>query len=388
MEVAQLTLTRFAPFIKSLVYCAERSTDWTWEEFESNIKHAKNRNPEHGCGDSHLRHLWSQLHQLDIEQQQLLQSGELWGIFCDCLKTVTQVYRIELPDQRHGHEYCQCRRNVSEAERRTFNPLPRDTICHHGRTASDLVLEAKHGECICYKTRFAESITIAWPRILNAISTTGNSTITEITTTSWTWFRSGLLDIMAVDMTASQRLNALDVLPNLTSLTLTINLGRHFEERTLLLPTEGRDLAEVLRLAVNLKTLQFGCPYPPCRQRKGIDDTATIFHLLLHDCVFPKLRFLRLSNFSIPEQPSLGFLRNLPLLEEIHISGLFLTSGAWTNVNEYMCSWSGTKELDRCRDGNDSTVWMHVRGPRATASTTLEIIKPYWRPTPYRLGVY
>ena len=247
LEIAKSVAARFGSFIKTIMYTSEKFKCPTWEVYREETKDCEHFEDERiachvpGCNEYHLYHHWAQLGKLYFEQKEILESGEIYGLLCSLLKTLPQVHRVVLTDDRRKHGDCWCRQIVLEAQKRSHNPLRPRRICSPGPGPSKLLDGRKR--CTFHESGLPHSASSGWPVILRAISKTGKGTINELviapiqtelsdqfdqSTDDEATLSIGL-NLSLLNMDPRQRFHASNVLPRLTSLTLSLNTLDHFQ---------------------------------------------------------------------------------------------------------------------------------------------------------------
>ena len=174
----------------------------------------------------------------------------------------------------------------------------------------------------------------AWPELLRALFTSGKSKVKSIVAEGG--YRDKGLVIGAFCMTPRHRFCAAQVLPNLTSLHLDLDLD-FVDDYDVTIDVEeelymDQVVAKTLSAAINLKSLVIELISELVHEEDGGPDKITTFGMILGGCKMPKLVNLGLSCFPITEAGMTTFLQDSPEIRRMSLDDVEIVLGSWEKV--------------------------------------------------------
>lgn len=319
MEKATLLASRFGPFVKTLTFCSEY--------FEPGISW---KNFKHTMGNSHLaRSYYYSYCKLREEREELLNGGEFFGHLCSILIVLSNLQKVVLTNLCETQGLCWCHQAYVDGHSRKINPWSDEhsSMLRSWRPAPDHT-------CLTFICGLDHTGSNAWPVLLRALFTSGNTEVKSIVTEGG-YADSGLI-ISAFCMTPRHRFCAANVLQNLTSLYLHLDL--HFMD-DLDITNDVNDklylervVAKTLSAAINLKSLLINLIGRLVHWKQAGQDTTTTIKMILGGCKMPKLVTLGLSCFPITEVGMTTFLQDSPEIRHMSLDHVEMVSGSWENV--------------------------------------------------------
>lgn len=311
IERATLLASRFGPFVKTLIFCSEHfDPTTTFETFTNAIS------------DRDLaRSYYTSFCNLRQEQKELLSEGEFFGHLCSTLIVLINLHKVILTNVCRTQGLCWCEQAYVDGCFRTFKPWSHE---HHPALKS--LVPAYNHECRDPTNGLEERDSNVWPELLRALFTSGNTKVKTIVTEGGN-FGSGLV-ITAFCMTPRQRFCAAQVLPNLTSLHLDLDLDSEDGAGDDI--CSERTVTQTLSAAINLESLMIDI----VAIGPNYWEDEQLFETILGGCKMPKLMKLGLRWFTITEAGMTTFLQDSQRIRRMSLHDVTMTSGSWENMLE------------------------------------------------------
>ncbi|KAL8826915.1 MAG: hypothetical protein Q9191_003502 [Dirinaria sp. TL-2023a] len=352
LEIAKSVAARFGPFIKTIMYTSEHSKSLSWKTYKEKIKQSEHITDDAaadhglGCGKDHLKRHWAQLRQLHLEQKEIFENEEMFGLLCCLLTTLPQVHSVVLTHDRRKHGDCWCRQVTLEAQKRSYDPFDSYEAC--SVSVGPSTHKAKRDKCTSPDPGLPQSASSGWRMILHAISVAGANKITQLITdtkqmglgdqliqsTDENKHLSLGLNLSVLSMTRRERFHASNALPGLTRLTLVLNVIDTVKKGPM---SVFRGLSQVFQLSSNLESLSLAYDYSTYL---GLVDHNqwSPFSMLLVGCVFAKLKEFRLHRVHMAELAFNEFVCRQPQLQLVKLDQVYLGPGDYDHMCDFLTS--------------------------------------------------